>query len=364
MTTAAGLRPVTGQPRQVAAALHRWWNADEDPLSVHTSGSTGTPREVLLSRAALAASAGGTRARLGGPAAWVLALPVGFVAGLQVLVRCLDCGAEPVLLDDHDGDWAGALAAAGQAATAAGVDLRCTALVPTQLHRLDRTGALGVLGGFDAVLVGGAALDAGLRARALDAGVRIVGTYGMAETSGGCVYDGVPLAGVRVRVGADDRVHLAGPMLFDGYAGDRAGTETVLHDGWLRTDDLGRFDDRGRLEILGRADDVVVSGGVNVALPTVEQALRTHPRLRDAAATGVRDPQWGSRVVAVVVAAGPQPPDLADLRDHVARALPRSWAPRSVVVTDALPLLANGKTDRAALRTLATLRTRQEAADA
>jgi len=346
------LRPVDGEPGKVFAELRDWWQAPDGPLVVRTSGSTGPARDVALSHAALLASATASQRRLGGPAGWVLALPVTFVAGLQVLVRSLHAGTTPVLLGDHDGDWRAALASAADAAEAAGVQRQCTALVPTQLHRLAQSDRLGELADLDAVLVGGAGVDDGLLTEARTAGVRVVTTYGMTETCGGCVYDGEPLDGVAVRVASDGQVHLAGPCLFDGYPDDPQATNAVLVDGWLRTQDLGRIDDDGRLRVLGRVDDVVVTGGVNVALYAVDKALRSHPRVADVAAVGVPDAEWGTRVVAVVRSNGPAP-TLDELRDHVAESLPRTWAPRGLTLVDHLPLLPNGKPDRVAVVRLA-----------
>lgn len=342
------LRPVDGEPAEVLAELRDWWQAPDGPLVVRTSGSTGPARDVALSHAALLASATASQRRLGGPAGWVLALPVTFVAGLQVLVRSLHAGTTPVLLGDHDGDWRSAVAAVDKA----GAQRRSTALVPTQLHRLAQSDRLGELADLDAVLVGGAGVDDGLLTEARTAGVRVVTTYGMTETCGGCVYDGEPLDGVAVRVAGDGRVHLAGPCLFDGYPDEPAATAEMLVDGWLRTPDLGRIDDDGRLHVLGRLDDVVVSGGVNVALPAVEKALRSHPRVADVAAVGVPDAEWGTRLVAVVRSNGPAP-TLDELRDHVAESLPRTWAPRGLTLADKLPLLPNGKPDRVAVVRLA-----------
>ena len=184
--------------------------------------------------------------------------------------------------------------------------------------------------------------------RAEEEGLRVVATYGSAETAGGCVYDGYPLDGVDVAVDPDGRIRISGQTLFEGYDGDRELTERVLVDGWFLTSDAGRLDDDGRLHVLGRIDDVVVTGGVNVPLPAVAARLRAHPGVTAAEVVGVPDPEWGQRVVAFVVATGPM--SLAEARDWVAEVHPRSWAPRDVVSVDALPMLDNGKVDRMALR--------------
>ncbi|CUR54503.1 o-succinylbenzoate--CoA ligase (fragment) [metagenome] len=218
-----------------------------------------------------------------------------------------------------------------------------TSLVATQLHRLLETDP-DSLRRFDTILLGGGPVDTELRRRAEEAGARIVATYGASETAGGCVYDGVPLDGVEVRIDPDGRICLGGPMLFDRYEGDPVLTREVLVDGWWRTSDLGTFHD-GRLSVLGRVDDVVISGGVNVPTPAVAARLRQHPRVRDVVVIGSPDPEWGRRVVAVVVGSI----DLAEARDWVAAAHPRAWAPREVRHVDVLPLLPNGKVDRRAL---------------
>jgi o-succinylbenzoate---CoA ligase len=318
------LDPVGGSAEEILGLLREWDAADDPPpLSVETSGSTGRAKRVVLSRAAMRASADATHARLGGPGQWLLALPPTYVAGLQVLFRSVRAGIEPVTT---------AADLTGQ---------RCyVSLVPTQLGRM----MAGELHRFDAVLVGGAALDAGLRSHAEQAGVRVVATYGMSETCGGCVYDGVPLDGVEIDV-VDGRVRIRGRVLFDGYHGRRDDRK----DGWFVTEDLGRIDD-GRLTVLGRADDVVVSGGVNVPSSAVANRLRLHPGVRDAEVVGVPDAEWGRLVVAVLVGDA----ELVELRDWVAAVHPRAWAPRRVVRVEDLPLLPTGKVDRLAVQQLAT----------
>ncbi|WP_261819665.1 AMP-binding protein [Nocardioides sp. OK12] len=340
-----------GGPRHAVASLRAWLGSVEEPAPwvVETSGSTGRPKRVLLPRAAVLASVEASARRLGATGAWVLALPASYVAGVQVVARSLVAGHDPVLLEEH-----GSLAAA-VAALPAGVD-GFVSLVPTQLHRAlgDRgdSGDAAALASLHTVLLGGGPIDASLRERAARAGVRVVATYGSAETAGGCVYDGVPLDGVGLALGPDGRIRLAGPTLFAGYDGDPALTAEVLVDGWFLTSDAGRLDDDGRLQVLGRLDDVVVTGGVNVPAPAVAARLREHPRVEAAEVLGVPDEEWGRRLVALVVGTdGPVPLD--ELRAWVADAHPRSWAPRHVVDLHALPLLANGKPDRVALQALA-----------
>jgi O-succinylbenzoic acid--CoA ligase len=333
---------VHGSPAEVLGLLRAWHDADPEPapLVIATSGSTGEPKRVVLSRAAMRASATATASRLGGPGQWLLNLPATYVAGLQVLFRSVLAGTEPVVQD-------GSFVAAAAAMTG---ERRYVSLVPTQLHRMLQDPAeTAALRGFDSVLVGGAAVPAGLRVRAADAGVRVVATYGMSETCGGCVYDGHPLDGVAVAIGPEGRVRIAGPVLFDGYDGRADLTAQLLRDGWFHTHDLGRLDDDGRLQVLGRVDDVVLSGGVNVPGPAVAARLREHPAVEAAEVVGAPDAEWGQRVVACLVG------DLSldEARDWVAAAHPRSWAPRQVLRLDAIPLLGNGKVDRRRLEELA-----------
>jgi o-succinylbenzoate---CoA ligase len=326
------LRPVSGTPGELLGLLREWQGADDPaPLVVETSGSTGRPKRVVLSRRAMRASVEATHARLGGPGQWVLNLPPTAVAGVQVLFRSIVAGVDPVVVADPV-----------EAAGAVTADRAYLALVPTQLVRaLGNPEVVEALTRFDTVLVGGGPLDPGVRREAERRGVRVVQSYGMSETCGGCVYDGRPLDDVRLRIDGDGQVLVGGPVLFDGYEGEPERTAEVLADGWLRTADLGRIADDGRLEVLGRVDDVVVSGGVNVPTPAVARMLRDHPAVQDAHVVGVPDREWGSRVVAVVVA--DPVPTLDELRDLVS---PRAWAPKGLVALDELPLLPNGKVDR------------------
>ena len=312
--------------------LRGWLDGPDDVrLCVETSGSTGAPKRVVLSRAAALASVAATERRLGGSGRWVLTLPPTYVAGVQVVVRSLVAGHEPVAEWPDDSGW-------------------FTSLVPTQLHRLlDSPADLAALQRADTVLLGGGPIDPSLRTRAEGAGVRVVATYGSAETAGGCVYDGLPLDGVAVAIDPSGRIRIGGPTLFDEYADDPELTAQTLVDGWYLTADAGRIDDDGRLSVLGRLDDVIVTGGVNVPGPAVAARLREHPDVAAAEVVGVPDEEWGNRVVAFVVGGL----SLEAARDWVAETRPRSWAPRQLVALDAIPMLGNGKPDRLALRQLA-----------
>lgn len=328
---------MVGDAEDPVLALGRWLEAPGEPEAwvIETSGSTGRPKRVRLSRRAVLASVSATERRLGASGPWVLRLPAAYVAGVQVICRSLVAGHPPVERWPEGGGW-------------------FTSLVATQLHRmLDDPADTEALGRAHTVLVGGGPVDPALRARAAAAGVRVVATYGAAETAGGCVYDGVPLDGVAVALETDGRIRIGGPTLFDGYVDDPALSAEALVDGWFRTSDAGRLDDDGRLQVLGRLDDVVLSGGVNVPAPAVAARLRTMPGVREVEVLGVPDEEWGQRLVAFVVGAGPGL-GLEELRSWVRLEHPRSWAPQQLVSLAELPLLATGKADRLRLRALAS----------
>ena len=348
-------------------------------LILRTSGSTtGTGRLIAMSAAALMASARATHARLGGPGTWLLPLPAHHVAGLQILIRSLDAGTEPVVVDTSSGFSPTALAEALSSArrsTGAAASRLYVSLVPTQLVRvLQDPQARRALAGADAVLLGGAAADPALLDRARGAGVTVVTTYGMSETGGGCVYNGRPLDGVELSIQNPDaegagRILISGPVLAEGYlqpadrAADDAGGSFLKSAGKrvLATSDRGRLRSDGRLEVLGRLDDVLITGGVKVEPRTVEEALTGLDTVAEACAVGLPDTQWGSVVVAAVVlepAAGQETPgnrggpDGEALREAVRTRLDGAHAPKRIVVLDALPLRPSGKVDRRAVARL------------
>jgi o-succinylbenzoate---CoA ligase len=327
--------------------------APDTAVIIATSGSTGEPKGVELSAAALLHSARASLARLGARPGqrWLCCLPVTHVAGLQVLVRSLLSGTDP------------AVAQALDAAAVAGSGCAHVSVVPTQLVRLlDSEGAEGpaALAALSCVLVGGAAADAGLLERARAAGVPAVTTYGMSETCGGCVYDGVPLDGVSVRAGADGLLRISGPVLMNRYRGRPDLTAAALAGGEFVTSDLGRVDD-GRVVVRGRADDLINTGGHKVVPGEVAAVLAGCPGVREVVVVGRADPEWGERVTAVVVPVNPErPPSLQLLRTHVRARLPRYASPSELVLTDAIPVLPSGKPDLAALKKAGTLHGREQ----
>jgi o-succinylbenzoate---CoA ligase len=334
---------LTGDPGVDVAAVEVWLSDDDSgPVVLATSGSSGTPKEVVLTREAVLASASASAARLGGSGPWLLALPTSYVAGFNVVCRSLVAGHRPELLGERTPAQAGGKGG-------------FVSVVPTQLRRwLDVPADRAALAAYDAVLVGGGPVDPTLRSRAAEAGLNLVATYGSAETCGGCVYDGLPLDGVGVALASDGRIRISGPMLFSGYLDDEKATGQALVDGWFVTSDAGRLDEDGRLSVLGRVDDMVVSGGVNVPAAAVAARLREHPAVAAAEVVGLPDPEWGNRVVAVVSLVEPgESLALDEARDWVGARHVRAWAPRDLVVVPAMPMLANGKVDRLAVRELA-----------
>ncbi len=339
-------------------------------LVIQTSGSSGTAKRVELSSNALLASAAASGAALGGPGQWLLAVPVHYIAGINVLVRSIAAQTEPVILPPGHFDAREFLAAA----ETMDADARhYTSVVPAQLARLldaadgdasdgdaadgdaaDGSGALAGLRRFDRILVGGQSVPSELIDRAEALGIRVTRTYGSSETAGGCVYNGVPVGTTEVRI-RHGEIEIRGPVLADGYLDDPARTERrfVMSDGarWYRTGDAGRVDN-GVLTVTGRLDRVIISGGVKVSLDELERVLRRMPGLGDAVAVPAESARWGE--VPVVVATSPV--DLSALRGAVVTALAREAAPDRVVVLDSIPLLSTGKPDLVALREIVARR--------
>lgn len=395
--------------REVAANLARRIPARASGRSVgvdmvlRTSGSTtGTGKLVGVSMDALVASARATHKRLGGAGIWVLALPAYHAAGVQVLVRAAvagthvfnaykeggfdpqhlaqvidaacaaaaDCDAGSSFDDAAVSSCTGGAGGEAEGALAADDSGRAcpvyTSLVPTQLRRaLDDEQLRGALARLDAVLIGGAAADAQLLEQAKAAGIRVVTTYGMSETCGGCVYDGQPLPGVSMDVDqATGAIWLSGPMLATGYLGDEERTRRCFVSRpqagepakrWFITSDRGHIVD-GRLQVLGRLDDVIISGGIKVEPGPIEALLALNPLVSECAVVGLPDLQWGQVVTAVVVPASmpglgrvDEGAILAQIRVYLEQKLSGAQCPKQVLLADALPYKGIGKVDRRAL---------------
>ena len=321
---------------------------------IATSGSTGQPKGVELSAAALLHSARASLDRVGATPGqrWLLCLPATHIAGIQVLIRSLAAGTDPVVASRAGAD------------VLAGSGCAHVSIVPTQLRRLlDADPAAAWAQGFTSVLLGGAAAPAALVAAARAAGVPVVTTYGMSETCGGCVYDGLPLDGVTVTTGDASgaatgdasgdggRIRISGPVLFSGYRGRPDLTAAAMDGAWFVTSDLGVIGPGGRLTVRGRADDVIITGGEKVVAGEVASLLETCPGVREAAVVGRPDTEWGERVTAVIVPDNPaQPPTLDLLCRHVRERLPRYALPRELVLRASLPMLPSGKPDLETLR--------------
>ncbi|MDQ4148863.1 MAG: AMP-binding protein [Actinomycetota bacterium] len=264
--------------------------ADDVSLVVMTSGTSGRPKGVELSTRAMASAAEAVTTVLSSGRRWLCCLPLSRIAGLAILFRSQILGTKPVIHDKFD-------------PTAIGreQDVDLISLVPAALARL--LDARVDLSGYAAVLLGGGPIPPELLAKAKESGVRVVTTYGMTETCGGCVHDGIPLPAVSVAV-EDERILIRGPILMNGYRLQPELTREHLADGWFRTSDRGRLDEDGRLAVYGRLDDVITTGGVKVSPVEVEEVLSRHPRVADAAVAGVPDEKWGQAVGALVVTVG------------------------------------------------------------
>jgi o-succinylbenzoate---CoA ligase len=337
-----GVNPVHTAPLEVEKRI---------ALVVETSGSTGTPKRVALTADAVLASAAASHGALGGPGQWLLALPVHYIAGINVLARSLANGVPPVPVAPGRMDSATVLAAIARMTER----VKYTALVPAQLGRLvDEAEADAplreALAGFSRILVGGQSTPAALIDRARTLGWSVTRTYGSSETCGGVVYDGRPIGQSMVRI-IDGRVELGGPTIAEYYLGDPDRTERAFvdHDEhrWYRTDDAGELVD-GVLRIVGRLDDRIVTGGLKVHLGDVERVVREQAGLADAVVVAGHHPEWGEVPVVVTTAH----PDLALLRRTVGTTLTPEARPDRVLTVDALPQLPSGKPDRLAIAAL------------
>lgn len=295
-------------------------------LVVTTTGSSGQAKEIGLSATALLASAKASNKYIGAGfgSTWSLLLPLNHIAGINVLIRSLELGTTPTNLIGYEGKFPK-------------VDF--TAIVPTQLFRAlnGDTNLLEHLQSAKKVLVGGAALTSTLRNQAESAGINLIETYGSTETSGGCIYDGIPLEGVEVAIGADQRIAIKGKVLAH---------ESVSEDGWHYTSDAGHFEN-GKLVVDGRIDDIIITGGENVSLTAIERVLtQTFPEIQ-LAAFAVPSPEWGQAIHLALIT-GDQSIEVK-IQEILARELGGASKIKGFHYLAELPLIGIGKVNRRAL---------------
>lgn len=309
-----------------------------------TSGSTGTPKGAELTPVNLVASADATHQFLGGPGQWLLAMPAHHIAGFQVLVRSMVAGVEPAFVDLTSGFHVSEFAARAEDLAATG-ERMYTALTPMQLDKTMSTLAgIEALRLFSAVLVGGGAIDPGLLTSAAKLRINVVTTYGSSETAGGCVYNGTPLAGAKVRV-TGGRIHLGGPMIARGYR-NLPGHEAFREPGWYATSDAGELTD-GTLHVTGRLDNIIETGGLKLQPEVLESFMLGIDGVDAACVVGVPDPRYGNRICAVFTGTA----EIGDLMEAFDD-LPRWQVPKDLRCVDKLPLTGPGKVDRIAVREL------------
>jgi len=328
---------------------------------VSTSGSSGHPKGVILSRNAFLASARASTANLGwqDDDRWLLSMPTAHVGGLSIVTRCL--GARRCVALSKQPRFT----AEGFTEEIESHRITLASLVPTMLHRLLQTSPSWMPPShLRAILLGGAAAPKDLLAQAADREIPLLTTYGLSEACSqvttqsyqalrrgvfnrGQLGVGAPLAGTELRI-QEDEIQVRGPNLMDGYHLLSAREPLFLDGGWFPTGDLGRLDEAGNLHVLGRTGDRIITGGENVDPVEVEAALLLHPNLREACVFGIEDPEWGQKVCAALVVAGSGPPGADEITTFLSLHLAGYKQPRSLIFVPALPLLPNGKLDRRA----------------
>jgi len=340
--------------------------SDDIAIVSATSGSTGTPKGVLLSKQALEASATAFGNRFGTNNRWVVSMPAHRIAGIMVLVRSWFHNS-PFEIDPSVGgartfESAAFAATTMRAVRESAADGRAlmVSLVPTQIARLLESGSVGIeaLQSYDLVLSGAAATPQPMLNRMRELGIKVSVSYGMTETCGGCVFDGRPLDGVKVSLGTKDdvepgRVTISGPVTASGYRLRPDLDAVSFISGQVQTHDAGKLDSSGLLHILGRLDDVVTVGGVNVALSAVESLIRHHPAIEDVAVIDLQDELWGSIPIAYVVTRYHITDTsnlISEIQSTIRDQISRAAVPRTVQFVASLPMLDSGKIDRISLR--------------
>lgn len=328
---------------------------DDVALVIETSGTTGAPKRVALGAPALLASVDAAHTELGGPGQWLQLLPAHYIAGVQVVTRSLVAGTTARALHPEPFSTV-AMSSVADELLAQSAPLY-TSVVPAQLQRIldDAPGMPRLdelMRRFSAILVGGQSIPGTLVNRAAEAGYRLIRTYGSSETAGGCVWNQRPIGDTRVR-DIDGRLAISGSVLASEYLGDpeRTARHFVMEGDqrWYLTDDAGHVTDDGLVVVDGRLDDVIVSGGVKIALAAVEKTIQRELGIADAFVVGAPHSEWGHVPVVVTT----EVLDLVRIRLAVSRALGVEARPERVVQVPSIPLLGSGKPDRLAMTALA-----------
>ena len=291
---------------------------------VNTTGSSGIKKRVVLSIDAISASAELSNARINAMSGdvWSLLLPTNHIAGLNVLARALKLGSSVVGADQR-ADY--------------------TAIVPTQLHRalFSDSKLLEHLQKCKSVLVGGSPASKVLLDAAVKAGISVITTYGMTETSGGCVYDKKALPGVSVMVDESGRLKIKGPILASGYENNQNLWAQNFKDGWFITSDLGEVKD-DEIKIIGRMDDVIITGGENVSLFAIENELAAGFPGTSFLATAIPDAEWGQKICLISTSEI----DNDQIAELLKTTLGKQFVPKEFLVIPQIPEIGIGKPDR------------------
>jgi O-succinylbenzoic acid--CoA ligase len=328
-------KAITSNGAALSVGQSQYENVDSDiALVIQTSGSTGARKEVALSASALVASALASNKFFGAKSGqrWSLLLPLTHIAGINVLIRSIELGTEPIDLRTAKDNYP---------------DADFTSIVPTQLYRAihENHNLLSHLKKAKSVLVGGAKLDSHLKIKARELGINVVESYGMTETTGGCIYDGAPLANTSYELGEDNRIKISGSTLASSYLGEEKLWRESFDGKWFMTSDIGSMKN-GLLEVASRADDVVVSGGENVSLLAIESEIKAAFPNIDVAAFAVQDLEWGN---AIHIAYAGENFNEVEIKKLLEATLGIAAKPKEIHQLDRIPVTALGKVDKSAL---------------
>ena len=317
---------------------------DDIAVVIPTSGTTGKPKGAMLTADSLKASAEASHAYLGGKGQWLLALPICHIAGLQVMIRSIISSTIPVILPVDFKPYT--LISAINSLTG---NRRYASMVAVQLHKtLHNVDAVSALASLNAVLIGGGPISNKLMERASSLGINIIHTYGMSETSGGCIYNGTALNGVSLRI-ENSRVLIGGPLVAKGYR-NAINSNPFISTNWFCSNDLGIIENTGKLRIIGRADESINTGGLTIVPQLVESVINTHPSINACVVFGIPDKYLGERVAVAILLTPRTPiPKIDEIQKYVTKTLDITATPREMYIVKKLPYNSLGKINRSSL---------------